>query len=317
MDKISVIVPVYRVEEYLPKCVESIINQTYKNLEIILVDDGSPDRCGQMCDEYAKEDDRIRVVHKQNGGLSSARNAGLDVATGEYIGFVDSDDYIAPEMYETLYKQIKADGTCLAACKIAWVIDGKVQCNESGKSYAEPFAEFAGKCNYNVSACNRLYNKSLWHKIRFPVGRICEDAFVEHLISGQCDKISCVDKGMYYYFVRNESIMTASYSVKRLDGAQAFLERLDYMLEKKLGDGAKYAFFCVIKILNEARKKLDLKDENNKKIFFGLQNRLKLTFFKKVIFSKVPTGAKMRFMVFCICPEFYSFIYSKRMNKKG
>ena len=102
--KISVIVPVYKVEKYLDKCVESIVNQTYKNLEIILVDDGSPDNCPAMCDEWAEKDERIRVIHKENGGLADARNAGMDIATGDYIGFVDSDDWIEPNMYEVLLK---------------------------------------------------------------------------------------------------------------------------------------------------------------------------------------------------------------------
>ena len=102
MDLISVIVPVYKVEPYLDKCVRSIVDQTYQNLEIILVDDGSPDRCGEICDAWAAKDSRIRVIHKENGGLSDARNAGMAVATGKYMGFVDSDDYIAPDMYRLL-----------------------------------------------------------------------------------------------------------------------------------------------------------------------------------------------------------------------
>lgn len=101
---ISIIVPIYNVELYLEKCIESIINQTYKNLEIILVDDGSTDSCGKICDEYAKKDNRIKVIHKINGGLSDARNKGMEIAKGKYIGFVDGDDYVASDMYETLYK---------------------------------------------------------------------------------------------------------------------------------------------------------------------------------------------------------------------
>ena len=111
---ISVIVPIYKVEKYLNKCVKSIINQTYKNLEIILVDDGSPDNCGKICDKLAERDDRIRIIHKKNGGLSSARNAGIEIANGEYIGFVDSDDYIDNDMFETLYNNIKDNNADLS-----------------------------------------------------------------------------------------------------------------------------------------------------------------------------------------------------------
>lgn len=125
---ISVIVPVYKVEQYLDECVQSIINQTYKNLEIILVDDGSPDRCPEMCDEYARQDSRIKVIHKPNGGLSSARNVGIDIARGEYIGFVDSDDYIAHDMYEKLYKAFEGTEKIFAVkCNYKRLAEGKLQ----------------------------------------------------------------------------------------------------------------------------------------------------------------------------------------------
>ena len=114
--KISVIVPVYKVENFLDRCVESIVGQTYENLEIILVDDGSPDNCPAMCDGWAEKDSRIRVIHKENGGVSSARNAALDIATGDYIGFVDSDDWIEPEMYSSLIQQISESGKHIALC---------------------------------------------------------------------------------------------------------------------------------------------------------------------------------------------------------
>ena len=115
---ISVIVPIYNVEKYLDRCVESIINQTYKNLEIILVDDGSPDNCTQMCDDYAKKDSRIRVVHKENGGLSDARNAGMEVATGEYVSFIDSDDYISLDFYETLFQTMIDNDSDIVECSV-------------------------------------------------------------------------------------------------------------------------------------------------------------------------------------------------------
>ena len=121
--KISVIVPVYKVEAYLDKCVRSIMDQTYRNLEIILVDDGSPDDCPAMCDAWAEKDSRIRVIHKENGGLSDARNAGMAVATGEYIGFIDSDDYIAPDMYRLLLERMTADGSDIAACGVEMVFE--------------------------------------------------------------------------------------------------------------------------------------------------------------------------------------------------
>ena len=124
---ISVIVPVYKVEKYLNRCVNSIINQIYKNLEIILIDDGSPDKCPYICDEWSKRDSRIKVLHKQNGGLSDARNAGLKIATGEFIGFVDSDDWIAPEMYERLLTAIIKDQSDIAECNVKMVWKNNLQ----------------------------------------------------------------------------------------------------------------------------------------------------------------------------------------------
>ena len=118
---ISVIVPIYKVEEYLDRCVESLINQTYKNLEIILVDDGSPDNCPQMCEAWAQKDSRIKVVHKENGGLSDARNAGFEVATGDIISFIDSDDWIEPEMFETMLSQMEKDDSDIVSCGVNWV----------------------------------------------------------------------------------------------------------------------------------------------------------------------------------------------------
>ena len=130
-DKISIIVPVYRAEKFLPQCIESILGQTYENLEILLVDDGSPDKCGEICDEYAKQDSRICVIHQTNAGESAARNTGLDKASGAYIGFVDADDWIEPKMYERMYDGIKLSGSQIAAC--GWMIHEV----ETGRSYTD------------------------------------------------------------------------------------------------------------------------------------------------------------------------------------
>ena len=132
-DKISVIVPIYKVEDYLDRCIESIVGQTYSNLEIILVDDGSPDSCPQLCDEYAKKDSRIKVIHKQNGGVSSARNEGLKFAHGEYIGFVDPDDYVHPSMYEKLIDCIHKNQCQIAVCRFSHVNETGVEKNISKK----------------------------------------------------------------------------------------------------------------------------------------------------------------------------------------
>ena len=140
---VSVIVPVYKVEKYLSKCLDSIVNQTYKNLEIILVDDGSPDNSGKICDEYAQKDSRIKVIHKENGGLSSARNAGLDIATGEYIAFADSDDSVHLDFVEKLYRAIKEENADIACCSVEDFIEdkNKIECRGGGSSFIMTWAE--------------------------------------------------------------------------------------------------------------------------------------------------------------------------------
>lgn len=179
--KISIIVPVYKVEKYLSRCIKSILRQTFTDFELILVDDGSPDKCPQMCDDWGKKDKRIRVIHKENGGLSSARNAGLRAARGEYIGFVDSDDWIACDMYEILYqlaKKYRADITCGG---IERTNAGSVRKKTSGtiKEYTQDaFSRKYFKLDSNETVhyiVNKLYSHDTASKIKFPVSLINED----------------------------------------------------------------------------------------------------------------------------------------------
>ena len=174
--KISVIVPVYKVEPYLSRCLDSIINQTYRNLEIILVDDGSPDRCGEICDEYARQDSRIRVIHKANGGLSDARNHGIDVAIGDYIAFVDSDDYIATDMYEKMLARLELDNSDMVVCNYyrfdegsAPPKDGYIQLPDRVLTQDEAFDFYLQIGGDYVSAWNKLYKRTIFDDLRYPV----------------------------------------------------------------------------------------------------------------------------------------------------
>lgn len=209
---ISVIVPIYNVEKYLNKCVDSIINQEYTNLEIILVDDGSPDNCGRICDEYKGKDSRIKVIHKENGGLSSARNAGLDIATGDYIGFVDSDDYIEPDMYSKLLQAIAKENCSLAICGTAYVFeDGKrIEKTLAGNVLVMNFEEALTEMNqyryFDMGAWSKLYNAKLFADIRFPVGRLSEDFFIMFKIFDKAQKIVFVSDPVYNYVQRKDSI---------------------------------------------------------------------------------------------------------------
>ena len=248
-DLISIIVPVYKVEPYLNKCVDSIINQTYKNIEIILVDDGSPDNCPKICDKYALLDQRIRVIHKENGGLSSARNAGISIATGEYIGFVDSDDYIAPTMYETLYKILKENNADLAICNFSNVDEfGNALKKHPSPIISEVLTQheayeklfLPGYWHY-VTAWNKLYPKRIFDYVHFLNDRIHEDEFLIHHLLGLCQTVVTTHASLYYYVQRDESIMTQVFRPRRLDGVDAMLDRYAYFKNRKYHDFAYHS----------------------------------------------------------------------------
>ncbi|MBQ9135761.1 MAG: glycosyltransferase [Lachnospiraceae bacterium] len=249
---VSVIVPIYKVEAYLEKCIKSIQSQTYAELEIILVNDGSPDGCGAICDKYAETDNRIRVIHKENGGLSDARNKGLDIATGDYVLFVDSDDYIHPQMVEILLYHLEETEADMAVCGFKQVeekaevvfphfITGKtIECTESEDNTITTREVFEGQAVMNnlqyknlltVVAWNKLYKAELFEKIRYPKGRIHEDEFLTHWLLHLCKKTVYTDAELYYYLQRNGSIMgEIKYNGVR-DGWKAYEERLAFLKE--------------------------------------------------------------------------------------
>ena len=223
-DLISVIIPVYKVEEYLNDCVASVTAQTHQNLEIILVDDGSPDRCPEMCDAWAEKDSRIRVIHKSNGGLSDARNAGLDAASGDYIAFVDSDDYIRTDMLEKLLAAVLRTGSDIAACGIQnfGAARGVWGCQDFTGTPEEIFAKLYNDTSYPVAAWNKLYRRDCWESLRFPVGKICEDCFTTYRLIHNARRIVMIPEALYCYRIRPESIMTASFTPKRMDEEEAW-----------------------------------------------------------------------------------------------
>ena len=236
--KISVIVPVYKVEPYLDKCISSIVNQTYKNLEIILVDDGSPDNCPAMCDAWAEKDSRIRVMHKTNGGLSDARNAGMAVATGELMAFVDSDDWIVPDMYEYLYQRLTEDNSDIAACGVQMVWEDKTpsrMLTQEGNcvlNQEEAMRAIIEESWLKQPVWYKLYKTALVRDILFPVEKYHEDVFWSYQAVGKAQKVSVSDHIGYYYLQRGGSIMGAGYSLKRLDAVEAKVQRCTYIQER-------------------------------------------------------------------------------------
>lgn len=223
---ISVIVPVYNVEKYLERCVKSIAAQTYKDLEILLIDDGSTDKSGEMCDDFQQTDSRIKAFHKQNGGLSDARNYGIEHSAGEFISFVDSDDYIDEKMLETLHRLITENDADLAVCSAMDVFEGKEvtqvkEIKEFNLNKVESY-KYMLRGDGIPSACNKLYKRQTVGDVRFPVGKLYEDGFFTPQILKKVEKTAVTSKPMYYYFRRADSITTKPFRKGDLDVIEAY-----------------------------------------------------------------------------------------------
>lgn len=234
---ISVIVPVYRVEKYLPACIDSILNQTFTDFELILVDDGSPDRCPEICDEVARRDARVRVIHQANAGLSAARNAGIEIAHGEWLGFVDSDDYIAPQFYEKLYQTAQRTDADCVMCSVQNV-------DESGKSIDSALMRVADEVKTGqevlqkigrddvtpyLTAWNKLYRRKLFNTLRYPAGRQNEDVFVFAELFCQVQRAACVAEPLYFYRKRIDSIMNSAVTLRNLDEMWAYVNCFEHL----------------------------------------------------------------------------------------
>ncbi len=235
-DLISVIIPVYKVEKYLCRCVDSVLAQTYANMEIILVDDGSPDNCPVMCDEYARQDSRVKVIHQENAGLSGARNAGIDMAQGQWLAFVDSDDYLAADFLERLYQACVDTGSNLSVCRWEYVRGETIPEHGTGETRVYTGREMLANLYvpdgaYFVVAWNKLYRKELFEDIRYPLGRIHEDEATTYRIYDKVKKAAYVDRSLYGYFVTPVSI-TRGFNPKRMDWVTAVAERLDFFEQK-------------------------------------------------------------------------------------
>ncbi len=318
-DLISVIVPVYNTEKYLRKCIKSILNQSYQNLELILVNDGSTDNSGNICDEFHLGDGRIKVVHKKNAGLSDARNTGLDMAMGDYVCFVDSDDYIHPEMLERLFlygTKYKAD---IAMCDYYTV---------RGDQFPEPFYEtvtvreldsiqalqrlFGPSMAQAVVAWNKLYRKDMLSDIRFPVGKIHEDAFTTYQLYYKADKIIHTNEKLYYYVKRDDSITGSGFSKKNLDALDMHLERTEYFRKHGLTDLYKLSahryMVRMIKAYWKSVSSHEIDDETVKNLLLRFRKE-----FKRLRYMKgLNLGQRLNFYLFYLNPLIFKLSIKAR-----
>lgn len=241
-DKISVIVPIYNVERYLRKCVYSILRQSYKNLEIILVDDGSTDNSGVICDEFAKLDGRIVVIHKVNGGLSSARNDGLEIATGKYIGFVDSDDWIEPNMYKRLYNFLKINKCSVVECAVnnvygesVEIFDKKEDIIMNGRDAIKLQLKQVGNNIFpRIAVWSKLFEADFWKNRRFPEGKIHEDYMLTCEAFYESKKVGLIREGLYNHLYTNKaSIINSKFGEKDLFLEKQYAARIEYFERSK------------------------------------------------------------------------------------
>nr|MBP3258865.1 glycosyltransferase family 2 protein [Bacilli bacterium] len=322
MPLISIVVPIYNVEKYLAKCIETIINQTYRNIELILVDDESPDNCGKICDEYKKKDPRITVIHKKNGGLSDARNKGIEKATGKYITFIDSDDYITLDYIETLFNSLSKNNADMA-------IGGHyIKYEKGGETTKYDTKEYVGNSELildkllydelDVSAWAKLYKKELFNKIKFPVGRLYEDSATTYKLVDESKVIAVNTKPIYYYIIKPNSITNCSFNKKKLDLITSTEEMVNYISYKypQLLSGCNrrmmYAYLSTYTQLNKDNKR-----------YKDIEKRL-VSYIKKhkdAVLKDKRVSKRDKIGIICACLGYHFYkiswgIYTKITNKK-
>lgn len=321
---ISIIVPVYNVETYLRKCIDSLINQTLTNIEIILVNDGSTDKSGEICDEYKIKDDRIKVIHKENGGLSDARNKGLEIAKGEYLVFIDSDDWIDRCMIEKLYNlsiKYNADivqGDYVKVYSDDYIIISDINEIEINSYNSEQALEllYSEKYVKTVVTWNKLYKRTLFNGIRFPKGKLHEDEFTTYKLLHKANIVVDTNIPIYYYRQRAGSIMNTGFNVKRLDVIEAWIERKKYfelnnleILKKKteseLCSGLRLFFF-----------KINRSDINNKNaILKKLKDEMKRNYISFMMNKYISIKGKITLTICILNEKLFYYMYNKYIIK--
>lgn len=316
---ISIVVPIYNVEKYLERCLKTLLSQTYENIEIILVDDGSPDGCPAVCDAYAQKDARIRVIHQENAGLSAARNAGIDIAKGEYLAFVDSDDYIAADYIESLYHLLQETGCAIAQCRFTYVQGEPLAVDENqsfriyrGESLMEQLYGPEDQATYFVVAWNKLYRRDLFWETRYPVGRIHEDEATTYKLFHQGRKLAFLDRALYGYYTENTGSITAVFSRRRLQWLTAHEERIEFLKAhgygkllpqayRKICDACiTFYFRCTDEVEDAVQIRKELKERLKRYRAEGSQWILEL-----------PLQTRAGYQLFDVSPSFYAKVLKK------
>lgn len=320
---ISVVVPIYNVEKYIKECIESIINQTYKNLQIILVDDGSEDNSSKICDEYSKKDNRINVIHKSNGGLSDARNYGIDIAKGEYITFIDSDDFVSSTYIEKLYNAIKENNVKISQCGIVKVNNKNEKLEKIGyleneiKSGKQLIKEiYKGHWTENIVVWNKMYCIELFKCVRYPVGKIHEDEYVTYKILYEFEKIAIIKDYLYNYRQTDESIVGKKFNLKRLDILEALEERINFFKNAEEIELYDLTLRCYLQKIAENYVKTRLYIKDNKNILKELIKKYRQNYKLVLKAKKIKLFIRLRMGIFYISPTMFYIIKKSDWDKE-
>lgn len=313
---LSIIVPVYNVEKYLARCLDSILAQTFTDFELIAVDDGSPDNCGNILDKYALKDERVKVIHKENGGLSSARNAGIDVAIGEYICFVDSDDYVSNVFVDRLYTLIKENDADISQCCFKQT-SNDTEVSSNGLEIDTYTNVEMIKNLYNQSyvtsvvAWNKMYKKKIFADVRFPHGKIHEDEGTTYKLFYNAAKVVTTTEDLYFYYMADNSITRSGFSLKKLDYLDVLKERMEFYKANNLEQFYKLDVLrfitssCIFSgQVDEKGIKKELKRECRKK------------YYKEVLFEEYTLKQKIKCFLYMIHPIFMDIIHKNYIRRK-
>lgn len=315
--KISVIVPIYNVEAQLPRCIDSLLHQTYKNIELILIDDESPDRCGAICDEYAAADKRVKVVHKKkNGGISAARNSGIDNSTGEYIAFVDPDDYVEADFIEFMYKLMCDNDADISACGALTVFtDGSTENQMSELSLIvmdsrEALERMCYNDSFFITIWDKLYKRELFDGVRYPEGKLFEDTGTTYLLVDKAKRLVAKAEPKYYYCRTPNSITTSVFKMSKLDYVEMADNMAQYIIEKypELRPAAErkqmHACFSTLTQLANC----DMRNREVEKMLIARIKGLRKSAFKN---PRTPRRDKLAIIALFFGYGFFSFVWRR------